>query len=408
MELDKILKAGIEYLSDYVEDFLQVIRKPGLHLRPTPIITEGKEIVTVTDSETVQLRLNPRLVRFLFISIFIGSLVNERIPGRPPAQQLLVISVILIVYWVLFSTVAHIICRAFGSQVQFIATLSAGLQVFAVVYVLTSCCAFLWGVIVEKLPLQTGGVYMRWLTDHPVHAYFVAQLPLTFAYLVTAMTRIHKFAFQKRYKVKVLHVALPQLEFVALCFVLLLTTVVIMWTSKFNYEVHNIPLDSPELQRIEPLLTRTQTQITTTEVQSHIKAQSRSTAFKNSPVSISGNAIKSDRAEPETEFEHELFQATGVNMRRLREQDPRRLWARLDMVNTGENFKTGTLVFFSGLTRVGVVADERGFYHYNPRHGLIYSEFNEYWLKRIDGFRREDAKTKPPSEKQESPAMIET
>jgi len=36
----------------------------------------------------------------------------------------------------------------------------------------------------------------------------------------------------------------------------------------------------------------------------------------------------------------------------------------------------------------GVVADEHGFYHASRRQGVIYSPFNEYWLKRIDGFRR--------------------
>jgi hypothetical protein len=29
-----------------------------------------------------------------------------------------------------------------------------------------------------------------------------------------------------------------------------------------------------------------------------------------------------------------------------------------------------------------------GFYHASRRHGVIYSTFNDYWLKRIDGFRR--------------------
>jgi cell wall-associated NlpC family hydrolase len=53
-----------------------------------------------------------------------------------------------------------------------------------------------------------------------------------------------------------------------------------------------------------------------------------------------------------------------------------------------EQFKFGTLVFFSGLRHVGVVADEHGFYHASRHHGVIYSEFNDYWVKRIDGFRR--------------------
>jgi hypothetical protein len=34
------------------------------------------------------------------------------------------------------------------------------------------------------------------------------------------------------------------------------------------------------------------------------------------------------------------------------------------------------------------VADEHGFYHASRRHGVVYQEFSEYWLKHIDGFRR--------------------
>jgi hypothetical protein len=46
------------------------------------------------------------------------------------------------------------------------------------------------------------------------------------------------------------------------------------------------------------------------------------------------------------------------------------------------------LVFFSGLAHVGVVADQNGFYHASRHHGVVYSPFNEYWVKRIDGFRK--------------------
>ena len=84
-------------------------------------------------------------------------------------------------------------------------------------------------------------------------------------------------------------------------------------------------------------------------------------------------------------FVWSIFQATGINFERA---SARNLFARFEPAPVEEQFKFGTLVFFSGLTHVGVVADERGFYHASRRHGVIYSEFNEYWLKRIDGFRR--------------------
>jgi cell wall-associated NlpC family hydrolase len=47
----------------------------------------------------------------------------------------------------------------------------------------------------------------------------------------------------------------------------------------------------------------------------------------------------------------------------LRESERRNLFARFEPAPVEEQFKFGTLVFFSGLTHVGVVADEHGFYH---------------------------------------------
>lgn len=84
-------------------------------------------------------------------------------------------------------------------------------------------------------------------------------------------------------------------------------------------------------------------------------------------------------------FVWSIFQATGINFER---GSARTLFARFAPATAEEQFKFGTLVFFSGLTHVGVVGDEHGFYHASRRHGVIYSPFSEYWLNRIDGFRR--------------------
>ncbi|HET9711002.1 MAG TPA: C40 family peptidase, partial [Pyrinomonadaceae bacterium] len=69
-----------------------------------------------------------------------------------------------------------------------------------------------------------------------------------------------------------------------------------------------------------------------------------------------------------------IYQATGINFERASAAN---LFARFEPVPVEEQFKFGTLVFFSNLTHVGVVADERGFYHASRRHGVIYSEFSE-------------------------------
>jgi cell wall-associated NlpC family hydrolase len=84
-------------------------------------------------------------------------------------------------------------------------------------------------------------------------------------------------------------------------------------------------------------------------------------------------------------FVWSIFNASGITFER---SNARTLFSRFAPAAPDQQFKFGTLVFFSGLTHIGVVADEHGFYHASRRQGVIYSPFNEYWLKRIDGFRR--------------------
>jgi peptidoglycan endopeptidase LytE len=79
------------------------------------------------------------------------------------------------------------------------------------------------------------------------------------------------------------------------------------------------------------------------------------------------------------------FQDTGVKFQR---GPARSYWSQFEPVSGADRFKFGTLVFFGRLAHVGVVVDERGFYHSSRHHGVIYSQFNDYWKARIDGFRR--------------------
>ena len=84
-------------------------------------------------------------------------------------------------------------------------------------------------------------------------------------------------------------------------------------------------------------------------------------------------------------FVWSTFQSAGVDFER---SSARSLWARFVPPAPEDKFKFGTLVFFSGLKHIGIVADEHGFYHASRHHGVVYSPFNDYWLSRIDGFRR--------------------
>jgi peptidoglycan endopeptidase LytE len=84
-------------------------------------------------------------------------------------------------------------------------------------------------------------------------------------------------------------------------------------------------------------------------------------------------------------FVWSVYQSAGISFER---GSARTLWSRFTPATKDEEKKFGTLVFFNGLSHVGIVADEHGFYHSSRSYGVIYSPFSDYWRSRIDGFRR--------------------
>ena len=94
-------------------------------------------------------------------------------------------------------------------------------------------------------------------------------------------------------------------------------------------------------------------------------------------------------------FVWSVFQTAGVAFER---GSARTFWNQFEPVSDADKYKFGTLVFFNGLGHVGIVADERGFYHASSSRGVTYSPFNEYWSKRITGFRRVQLQQPAPTQ----------
>jgi len=80
-----------------------------------------------------------------------------------------------------------------------------------------------------------------------------------------------------------------------------------------------------------------------------------------------------------------VFNDAGIGFTR---QSARSLWGMSEPVSGDDRFKFGTLVFLNGLGHIGIVADEKGFYHASSSKGITYSPFKGYWEKRVVGFRR--------------------
>jgi cell wall-associated NlpC family hydrolase len=97
------------------------------------------------------------------------------------------------------------------------------------------------------------------------------------------------------------------------------------------------------------------------------------------------------------------FQDVGVNFQR---GPARSYWATFEAPPSDERFKFGTLVFFSNLGHVGIVVDEKGFYHSARHGGVMYSPFNDYWLSRIDGFRRVPVEMLMAKSAEEKPRLV--
>lgn len=84
-------------------------------------------------------------------------------------------------------------------------------------------------------------------------------------------------------------------------------------------------------------------------------------------------------------FVWSVFQELGVDFER---SSARTYWATFEEPTEEEKYKFGTLVFFNRLGHVGIVVDENGFYHASTSKGVMYSRFDDYWMKRLNGFRR--------------------
>jgi cell wall-associated NlpC family hydrolase len=84
-------------------------------------------------------------------------------------------------------------------------------------------------------------------------------------------------------------------------------------------------------------------------------------------------------------FVWSVFSESGILFER---SSAANYWASFEPVYGDDRYKFGTLVFFNRLGHVGIVADEKGFYHASSSKGITYSPFEGYWEKRIVGFRR--------------------
>jgi hypothetical protein len=251
MEMEKLLKIGIDSISDYVGTFLLTIKKATCELEPIESREEHVILTPDSDLKGVQVRVNPRLIRFLLISIFIGSVLNTNVPGRSTAPVFVTTLIIVTGCWLCFGSIVHGICKVFGGRGSLIQTISANLQILGVIYVLSSFVAFLWGVVVGEFQLEQTSLYsessiaqsfIRW----PINSYFVAQFILVLIYVPLVNWRVHKFGFSTLPGKFTLLGATSLIQPTLLLVLSLVTTFVIVEFSIMTYHKHSVPISKRE------------------------------------------------------------------------------------------------------------------------------------------------------------------
>jgi peptidoglycan endopeptidase LytE len=75
----------------------------------------------------------------------------------------------------------------------------------------------------------------------------------------------------------------------------------------------------------------------------------------------------------------------GILMKRT---TARKFYMMMKPVEKSEQWKFGTVVFFDDLKHVGIIDDEKAFFHAQSSIGTNRSQMNSFWRKKVYGFRK--------------------
>lgn len=75
----------------------------------------------------------------------------------------------------------------------------------------------------------------------------------------------------------------------------------------------------------------------------------------------------------------------GILMKRT---TARKFYMMMKPVEKPDQWKFGTVVFFDDLKHVGIIDDEKAFFHSQSSIGTNRSQMNSFWKKKIYGFRQ--------------------
>ncbi|HCR72796.1 MAG TPA: hypothetical protein DIW23_15235, partial [Anaerolineae bacterium] len=149
---------------------------------------------------------------FVLISALIGTAVGSLARGFEYSFDFPSI-IVLLICWLAYCFIFHIICKLLGGKGTFVETLSVGLQVLSVIYVISNFAEYLWRVLLAYPSLGNWVINLNEIyfgnqqfISNPTIVYFVIQFVLLTIYLPLAGINLHDFNKNKKFWVVMLFI----------------------------------------------------------------------------------------------------------------------------------------------------------------------------------------------------------
>ena len=204
MNLEEIIRFATQYFSDYFATSIATLVKPRIRFTPRSSKTTNKIIQVNEPSREIQLgaELDPRLYSFVLINIFLGVKINSLIPVSSISQfsspDLMTTMAVIGVFWLIASSLIHLVCKILRGRGSYIDTLSICLQLISVLYV-TSCFLTLVITSVSRFPyviyplLKNQPNSISFVTEEPIFTFFIVRFALFVIYFPLALREVHRF-----------------------------------------------------------------------------------------------------------------------------------------------------------------------------------------------------------------------
>ncbi len=146
ISVDNLLKIPAKYLSEY----LYILTQTALGRVPTYALVNAKTSIQGVGAN----RVDEGLWMFLLVSLIFGWILQS-IPAGSSNPPTIGITILILACWVAFSAVSYGFCHLIGGRGEFLASLSAMLQVLGAVYVVSSFGSLVLGVCFDVVGHRT-------------------------------------------------------------------------------------------------------------------------------------------------------------------------------------------------------------------------------------------------------------